>query len=156
MASGRFRADLYHRLSYVVIALPALRERKSDVPALARALLERYREEVGPKSLSGAALAQLLTHDWPGNVRELGSVLYRAAVAAEGETIGADHVELALPAAALGRGPALSPAHAAELLQQFRGNTSAAARAARVPRSTFRSWLDKARYTDREPEPAPK
>jgi len=144
VASGRFRADLYHRLSYVVIELPPLRERRSDIPALARALLERHRDEVGSKFLSSAALAQLLAHDWPGNVRELGSVLYRAAVAAEGEEIGPGHVQLAMPATAIGRGAPLSPARAAELLRQFRGNASAAARAARVPRSTFRSWLDKA------------
>jgi transcriptional regulator of acetoin/glycerol metabolism len=141
---GRFRADLYHRLSYVVIELPPLRERKSDIPALARALLARSRDELGDKLLSSAAVARLVAHDWPGNVRELKAVLYRASIAAEDEEIGADHVELALPAIGEARGPVLAPARAVDLLHQFRGNVSAAARAARVPRSTFRAWLEKA------------
>ena len=133
-----------HRLSYVVIALPPLRERKSDIPALARALLERSCDELGNKLLSSAAVARLVAHEWPGNVRELQSVLYRASIAAEGEEIGAQHVELALPTISEGRGPVLVPARAIDLLRQFQGNVSAAARAARVPRSTFRAWLDKA------------
>jgi DNA-binding NtrC family response regulator len=141
---GRFRADLYHRLSYVVIELPPLRERKSDIPALARALLVRSCDELGEKRLSSAAVARLVAHDWPGNVRELKAVLYRASIAAEGEEIGPEHVELGLPSVAEARGPVLLPTRALELLHQFRGNVSAAARAARVPRSTFRAWLEKA------------
>jgi DNA-binding NtrC family response regulator len=144
VAEGRFRADLYHRLSYVVIELPPLRERKSDIPALARAMLERSCDELGNKLLSSAAVARLVAHDWPGNVRELKAVLYRASIAADGEEIGAQHIELAMPAISDARGPVLVPARAVELLRQFQGNVSAAARAARVPRSTFRAWLDKA------------
>jgi transcriptional regulator of acetoin/glycerol metabolism len=141
---GRFRADLYHRLSYVVIELPPLRERKSDLPALARALLSQSRDELGHKRLSSAAVARLVAYDWPGNVRELKAVLYRASIAGDGEEIGPEHVELGLPQISLSRGPILPPARAVELLRQFRGNVSAAARAARVPRSTFRTWLEKA------------
>jgi transcriptional regulator of acetoin/glycerol metabolism len=141
---GQFRADLYHRLSYVVIGLPPLRERKSDLPSLARALLAQSRDELGHKLLSSAAVARLVAHDWPGNVRELKAVLYRASIAADGEEIGPEHIELSLPMVAQGRGPVLRPARAAELLREFRGNVSAAARAARVPRSTFRTWLEKA------------
>jgi DNA-binding NtrC family response regulator len=142
--AGRFRADLYHRLSTFVLRLPALRERKSDIPALARALLERLSDEIGPRRLGSSALARLVAHAWPGNVRELSSVLYRAAVAAETEEIVARHVDLALPARQKTALPLLTPDEALALLRQFRGNVSAASRAARVPRSTFRGWVDRA------------
>lgn len=140
---GRFRADLLHRLSTVVIEIPPLRQRKSDIPMLCQALLGRYLPEVGPKRLTSAALAKLVAHSWPGNVRELGAVLYRAAVDAVGVVIDACHIEL--PSCSPGRRPgALSPEEALELLSQHRGVTAAAARAVGVPRSTFRSWLRKA------------
>ena len=142
--AGRFRPDLYHRLSTFVLRLPALRERKSDIPALTRALLERVSDEIGPRRLSSSALARLVAHAWPGNVRELASVLYRAAVAAETEEIAARHVDLALPARRQASLPLLTPDEALSLLRQCRGNVSAASRAARVPRSTFRGWVDRA------------
>jgi transcriptional regulator with PAS, ATPase and Fis domain len=140
---GRFRADLLHRLSTVVIEIPPLRQRKSDIPVLCQALLGRYLPEVGPKRLTSAALAKLVAHSWPGNVRELGAVLYRAAVDAVGVVIDACHVQL--PSSSPGRRPGgLSPAEAIELLTRHRGVTAAAARSVGVPRSTFRSWLRKA------------
>ena len=139
---GRFRADLLHRLSTVVIQVPPLRQRKSDIPMLAHALLARYVPEVGPRRLTSSAVAKLTAHTWPGNVRELGAVLYRAAVDAAGGVIDASHVELA--ASSGGRRPnALSPDEALELLERHQGVTAAAARAVGVPRSTFRSWLRK-------------
>lgn len=140
---GRFRADLLHRLGTIVIEIPPLRARKSDIPMLSRALLARYLPEVGPRRLTSAAVAKLVEHSWPGNVRELGAVLYRAAVSAVGGTIDAGHVELP-PRAEPQKPRALSPQEALELLGRHRGVTAAAARAAGVPRSTFRSWLDKA------------
>jgi DNA-binding NtrC family response regulator len=137
---GSFRADLFHRLSTVTIELPALRRRKGDIFALARVLLSRLRDDVGEKRLTGAALARLLDYSWPGNVRELSAVLYRSAVAAPGAEIDACHV--ALPedprVHAATRG---SRERAHELLSEHAGNVSAAARAAGVPRSTFRAWL---------------
>lgn len=139
---GRFRADLLHRLSTVVIQIPPLRQRKSDIPMLSHALLARYLPEVGPKRLTSSAVAKLVAHPWPGNVRELGAVLYRAAVDAPGGVIDASHIQP--PSAPPGRRPnALSAGEALELLQRHRGVTAAAARAVGVPRSTFRSWLRK-------------
>lgn len=143
--AGAFRADLYHRLTTFVLELPPLRDRKSDIPALARALLIRMRDEVGNKRLSSSALARLVVHPWPGNVRELASVLYRASVLSDAEEIGARHVELALPPRDRDKPGQLSPEQAISLLRQFGGNISAAARSARVARSTFRGWVDKGR-----------
>jgi transcriptional regulator with GAF, ATPase, and Fis domain len=79
---GKFREDLYYRLNVFPITLPALRERKSDIPPLAAHFLERACKEF-KKSLclmSGSALATLKAYDWPGNVRELQNVVERAVI----------------------------------------------------------------------------
>jgi DNA-binding NtrC family response regulator len=141
---GRFRADLYHRLATVVVELPPLRERRSDIAQLSHSLLRRMRPDVGERVLSSAALSRLVAQSWPGNVRELGAVLYRAAASAEHE-IAACHIDEASRPAPHARRP-LQDARA--LLELCEGNVSRAARSAGVPRSTFRAWLAKA------PEPA--
>ena len=95
VADGRFREDLFYRLSTFPIALPALRDRLDDIPLLAVALLAR----VAPQrrmALSAGALAALQRHPFPGNVRELRNVLERAALLADGTTIDPVHVERAL------------------------------------------------------------
>ncbi|HYQ02327.1 MAG TPA: sigma 54-interacting transcriptional regulator [Polyangiaceae bacterium] len=140
VVEGRFRADLYHRLSTVVVELPPLRERRSDIAQLSQSLLRRMRGDVGERVLSSAALSRLVAQSWPGNVRELAAVLYRAAVSAEFE-IAARHVDDASRQAPHGRN-AVQDARA--LLELCEGNVSRAARAAGVPRSTFRSRLAKA------------
>ncbi len=95
VADGRFREDLYYRLSTFPIPLPALRDRPDDIPLLAVALLAR----VAPQrrlALSSGALALLRSHAFPGNVRELRNVLERATLLADGDTIEVQHVERAL------------------------------------------------------------
>jgi DNA-binding NtrC family response regulator len=106
VADGRFREDLYYRLSTFPIALPALRERGDDIALLAAALLDR----VAPQrrlSLSADTLALLQRYPFPGNVRELRNVLERAALLADGNTIDPVHVERALDADARPSPPAL-------------------------------------------------
>jgi DNA-binding NtrC family response regulator len=144
VAAALFREDLYHRISTFVIRLPPLRARKSDIPALARSLLSRIRDEVGSKRLGSAALARLVAHSWPGNVRELASALYRAAVSTDGEQIEATEVDAALLRPVKTRPRSLSADEATALLDEHDGNVSAASRAAGVPRSTFRSWIERA------------
>ena len=77
---GRFRADLYHRLSVYPLPVPALREREHDSELLAGFFLEKYQHQLGLTKLrlSSGARAQLLAYDWPGNVRELEHLLNRA------------------------------------------------------------------------------
>jgi two-component system nitrogen regulation response regulator NtrX len=93
---GNFREDLYHRLNVVPIRVPALRERREDVPVLARYFLNRIAEASGlsPCTISEDALAVLQAHDWPGNVRELRNLMERLLIlapAGEGNrTIRAD------------------------------------------------------------------
>jgi DNA-binding NtrC family response regulator len=80
---GRFRADLYHRLSTLQLVLPPLRERRDDLPPLTDHFLAELARELGPRELTAAARARLAAHDWPGNVRELRNVIRRAAILCE-------------------------------------------------------------------------
>jgi two-component system nitrogen regulation response regulator GlnG len=90
VASGQFREDLFYRLNVVPIALPALRERRQDIPLLARHFLEMAAAQGLPRrQLSDAAQASLTAHDWPGNVRELENLMRRLAVLARDELIDA-------------------------------------------------------------------
>src|SRR4029077_16791226 len=86
---GRFREDLYHRLNVVPIMLPPLRERREDIPALARHFLQRFANEVKKNlsEISEEALGKLSAYEWPGNVRELGNVIERAVVLGQGPEI---------------------------------------------------------------------
>ena len=95
VADGRFREDLYYRLSTFPIALPPLRERVEDIPLLAVALLARVTPD-RRMALSADALALLQRCPFPGNVRELRNVLERAALLSDGVSIEAVHVERAL------------------------------------------------------------
>jgi DNA-binding NtrC family response regulator len=90
--TGHFRADLYYRLNVVPIALPPLRERKEDIPALVRYFIQRFGQESKKNvtDVSSAALEKLLAHDWPGNVRELANVIERAVVLGQPPTIQLD------------------------------------------------------------------
>ncbi len=87
---GTFREDLYYRLHIVPIYLPPLRARREDIPALAAHFVARLAKELGKPALrlEEGAVEQLCRYHWPGNVRELENVLERAAVLAEGQTIG--------------------------------------------------------------------
>ena len=82
---GRFRKDLYYRLSVVNLRIPPLRERKQDIPLLASHFLERLARETGtPHTLSDDALRTLMEYEWPGNVRELENSLDRACTLSSG------------------------------------------------------------------------
>jgi two-component system response regulator PilR (NtrC family) len=80
IAEGRFREDLYYRLSVIPVQLPSLRERKEDIPLLARHFLERFRRimEKPVEGISPEAMRKLESYDWPGNVRELENTMERA------------------------------------------------------------------------------
>lgn len=84
---GKLREDLYYRLNVFRIDLPALKERKTDIEALARHFLARRHVEI-----SGAAVNALIQYDWPGNVRELENVLERAAIISGNQTILPHHL----------------------------------------------------------------
>jgi two-component system response regulator AtoC len=94
VAAGRFRADLFYRINVVRIQLPALRERREDLPALVRHFLGRFNERLGTKitGLTPVAMKLMLDYEWPGNVRELENVVERAMVLAEGPEIGVEQL----------------------------------------------------------------
>ena len=90
--AGRFRQDLFYRLNVIEIALPALRERRDDLPALCSALLARIAQESGMPipALSPTLLAQLADHPLRGNVRELENLLHRAVALSDGDELQVD------------------------------------------------------------------
>jgi DNA-binding NtrC family response regulator len=142
VATGQFRRDLFHRLECFVVTVPPLRDRRGDIAAIARDLMRHIEQDVGKRTLTSAALGRLAAHRWPGNVRELRNVLCRAADAsARNGRIEADHVDRAIRFDRPTGAKALTPQRARELLQQNAGNLSAAARAAGLPRTSFRKML---------------
>lgn len=95
--TGQFREDLFYRLNVVPIALPSLRERRVDVPLLARHFLDRAAEDGLPrKSLAANAIAVLEGYDWPGNVRQLENLMRRIAALSRDEVIDSDAIRRAL------------------------------------------------------------
>jgi len=90
--AGRFRDDLYYRLNVVSVALPPLRMRKGDIPALVNHFIEQH-SAAREKEISGVTagtLSALFAYDWPGNVRELANVVERAVAAAHGREIASE------------------------------------------------------------------
>jgi DNA-binding NtrC family response regulator len=90
--NGRFRADLYYRLNVFPIDLPALRERRDDIPLLASHFMQRAARKLGKRldRIEPASLAKLVGHDWPGNIRDLQNVVDRAAILADGHDLVVD------------------------------------------------------------------
>ena len=121
---GAFREDLFHRLNVIRLRLPALRERRDDIPILARQFLQQSAKDLGveAKRLSDAALARLVAFDYPGNVRQLQNICHWLTVMAPTQVVSAKDLPPELladdstaPSAALASAPvqATTPAHAA-------------------------------------------
>jgi DNA-binding NtrC family response regulator len=157
---GKFRQDLFYRLKVIEMRMPALRQRASDVPALAMHFLRRYAREndKGLDAISDAALARLRDYTWPGNVRELENVIERAVVLTSGDRIALEHLpnEL-LPAVRDGALPPIPGATLAEIeryailrtLEAFAGSTSKTAEVLGIS-------VRKIQYKLQEYAPAPK
>ncbi len=151
---GTFREDLFYRLSVATIRLPPLRERREDIPLLARHLLSRIARELHREidGITDEAMRRLQAYDWPGNVRELENVLTRAAALSQGHTITAE--QLFIPGAG-GEGSCpsepppqgIEPLHAAEkrhvlkALQAFDWNITHTARALEISPTTLRKKI---------------
>lgn len=155
MRAGRFRRDLYYRVSVVCLELPPLRERRGDIPLLARHFLERYANEFRRpvRDITPGALRDLSAYSWPGNVRELENVIQRAILLAKCSTIDRFDLELRQPERATGGQSFQSLKqqvvrefernYLASILQQHDNNISAAARAASKNRRAFWALLRK-------------
>ena len=155
---GRFREDLFWRLSAVTLEVPPLRARKEDFRSLVRELWKSFAP--GRKPISEEDIALLAEWDWPGNVRQLANVLERAAIfedrtiaellaeekARSGNSFGGAAVP-ALPASPDSTDDSLDAAiktHIRRVLEKCGGNASAAARALGISRNTVRAHLDHA------------
>jgi DNA-binding NtrC family response regulator len=155
---GRFREDLYYGLSVVPIVLPALRERRTDVPLLVDHFLAKY-DGGRRKSFSEAALKVLIAYDWPGNVRQLESVVERSVLLSEEDIVRAEDLPVAVragvttPAADAVRGlpipdegidlPALERALILRALEKAEGNAARAARLLGLSRHALQERLAK-------------
>jgi DNA-binding NtrC family response regulator len=153
--AGRFRSDLFYRLNIVELAVPALRERREDIPYLTAAFVKEFSARFGKEieGVSSAAERVLMSATWPGNVRELRNVLERACMLADGPTLTERDVSAAMPAArvptpAAGAAPpegleAVEREHIVRVLGEVRGNKLAAARRLGISRRTLYRRLER-------------
>jgi two-component system, NtrC family, response regulator GlrR len=95
VSRGEFRQDLYYRLNVLPLALPALRERREDIPALAEHFVRHFARDLKRpiQGVSAGALRRMLMHDWPGNVRELQHVIERAVLLAKGPMLDSHDID---------------------------------------------------------------
>ncbi|HEX9735547.1 MAG TPA: sigma-54 dependent transcriptional regulator [Thermoanaerobaculia bacterium] len=147
---GRFRRDLLFRLNTVEVRLPPLRERREDIPRLARHFLaehcRRYRKP--PHEIGKDAMKALLDHGWPGNVRELSHVVERAVLMADGEVVKAPDLGITGEAARAARLDEMTLEDAERLLirkalERYAGNVSEGAKALGLSRSALYRRLEK-------------
>jgi DNA-binding NtrC family response regulator len=144
VAAGRFREDLLFRINTIELHLPALRERREDIPPLAMHFLrrhaERYRKRLG--GFDAGAMQVLLEHSWPGNIRELDHAIERAVLLAQGDQVRAQDLALRGASAAAPRLEDLTLEEVERLLIQkalsrYDGNVSRAAQALGLSRSAL-------------------
>lgn len=136
---GLFRVDLYQRLAACVVSVPPLRERLGDLSALVAHLLRE--PPLRGFRVDQAAVERLRSHRFGGNVRELRNLLIQAALSIDSDVIGAADIASVLCSRGSSCAATLAPGGAQDLLIQTRGNVSAAARLAQLPRTTFRDLL---------------
>jgi len=154
---GKFREDLFYRLNVVPLHLPPLRERKEDIPLLVEHFLQKYnrRAKKAIKGLSARAIKALVDYDWPGNIRELENTIERAVVLARGETIDLEDLLTHGITARVAPGAQWPspPKTLAEMekeyikfvLQENKGNRSAAAKTLGIDRKTLWAKIKKYR-----------
>jgi DNA-binding NtrC family response regulator len=151
VAEGRFRGDLLYRLNTVELHVPALRDRRDDVPVLAEHFLREFAERYR-KTLAGFdpdAMRALLDYRWPGNVRELAHTVERAVLLARGDAVAVDDLNLRGARAEAGPGLEEMPLEDAErhiirrALERHGGNVSHAAEALGLSRSALYRRLQK-------------
>jgi two-component system nitrogen regulation response regulator NtrX len=107
IAAGRFREDLYYRLNVVPVRIPALKERREDIPDLVNHFLTRFAAErrIPPPRIAEEALAALQANDWPGNVRQLRNIIERTLILAPGDRVECIEIDLLPPEIVEGQGP---------------------------------------------------
>jgi len=147
VSNGRFRKDLYYRIRVVPVAIPALRERKDDIPLLVNHFLRKESKEgLHASQISPDALALMVEYPWPGNVRELQSALRFALLKARGRAIDLEHLPAELrewreDRTTCGPRRKLDKESVLEALMRAGGNKAKAARMLAVGRATLYRFL---------------
>ena len=153
----KFREDLFFRLNIVPIRVPALRDRKDDIPLLIEHFMEKHGAEARAEARLSRLLGELMEHDWPGNVRQLENIVQRVIALPEIAELGlsrADSVPVIGANIQNTAEPARYPAYTEFIeskdreiilwaLEEAHFNTSSAAKILRIPRSTLRSKMEK-------------
>ncbi|HTA23608.1 MAG TPA: sigma-54 dependent transcriptional regulator [Terriglobales bacterium] len=150
VTAGRFRQDLLFRLNTVEIQIPALRDRRQDIPPLATYFLSRYAERYRKpvKTFDPPAMQAMLEYPWPGNVRELDHAVERAVLLSSGDAVRSSDLSLKVPQAGTQRMEELSLEEVESLLirkavDRYGGNISQAAEALGLSRSALYRRLQK-------------
>ena len=149
--SGRFREDLYYRLTPLTIHMPPLRERKDEIPLFWRFFLEKFNEKTGKKILgiSRPAQAALLSYEWPGNVRELENILEQASVITTETFIRLDDLPPHIREPRVKEIPEIMPLdevlknHIGEVLKKCNGNRSKASKILGISRRALLRKIEK-------------
>jgi len=154
LEQGAFREDLYYRLNVLPLNIPPLRERKEDIPYLARHFVRKLSKDLGSRveSISDGAIERLMEYHWPGNVRELENAIERSLVLASGEVLEAADIRLDLaPKSRVGFSDGFLPEGMTldtyeqsiirEALNRANGNKSQAARLLGLTRNALRYRL---------------
>ena len=168
LEEGTFREDLYYRLNVVPIDIPPLRERKEDVPPLARFFLERYAREskIPAQGFTPQAMKRLIDFHWPGNVRELENIVQRAVTLSTGPVLDLADIHFDYPAArSLNSSAPVLPEGMTlerwedeiigEALRRANGNKSQAARSLGLSRNALRYRLTKIGVPDADDADTP-
>ncbi|GAB6155960.1 sigma-54 dependent transcriptional regulator [Desulfosporosinus burensis] len=153
---GRFREDIYYRLSVFPISIPPLRERREDIPYLVENFLIKLGTYGQRKTLGLGVLTQLMAYDWPGNVRELENVVERMVIISQGAVIGVDGLPVFNTPAKEEKGPGpfvlppegvsleeLEKSFLQQAMEQTGGNQSQAAKRLGLSRHAFLYRLEK-------------
>lgn len=147
VTDGRFREDLFYRLNVFTISLPALRDRKKDIPVFASFYLKMFAEKTNRRidSISKEFMDHLMQHEWKGNVRELKNVMERAVILAEGNELTVNNLPLELQVQNLGQQNGISAfdlssvekLHIQRVLNHTKGNKAETARLLNIGLTTL-------------------
>jgi transcriptional regulator with GAF, ATPase, and Fis domain len=151
VGKGRFRTDLYYRLSVFVIESPPLRDRREDIPLLTAFFISRFSTALGKniRTVNQTSMDRLMSYDWPGNIRELRNILERAAVLCEGDNLEVEEILGAVDAGGRSLKEDLDAVERARILHaleesrwKIKGENNAASRLGLKP-STLRLRMSK-------------
>jgi DNA-binding NtrC family response regulator len=146
---GSFREDLYYRLNVFSILLPPLRERRTDIPLIAKYFLRKYAQSMNKNvvDFSPQAMEMFIGYDWPGNIREVRNVVERAMVVAQGPQIQVEDISFPFPSPATPSGGAsleeVEKDQILKILNQTKGNIAQAAEILKISRLTIYNKIEK-------------